>query len=291
MVVFARLISYEEQCIQLGFGTTPLPLRYAMDVLDLKKDILENEKSLTPDTLLKYDDIVRDAYFVWAKSAYQLPQITNNDGDPIVLCTLYYKLSCSPKMVFDHLVPLCKGEKPKNLLMDGKFRNNELYSIRFPWIKNQSKDLILGDIKIEDNKLIICVNSVERSKKIQKEIKRRLPEAIFESEKVKPLNLKNLKQKSAAPSPPTVEEKTIIRMYLKKYYKEWLDSPLPALNGKTPRQTAKTDEGKERLEFLLLDFEMSNQHQSAHLEIDVQALRQELGLEPAFSVNEALIET
>jgi hypothetical protein len=278
-IVFARLISYEGQSIQIGFGTISLPLRYAMEVLDLKKNILEQEKNLTSAVLLKYDHDLRKAYFVWSEFANQPPKICNNDGDPIVLCTLYYKLSCSPKRAFDELAPLCKGENPKALLVDEKFdEKGELYSIQFPWLKNRKTDLILGDIKIERSQLMIHVNSVERSKKIQQEIKKRLREAIFENEDREFLDLENVEKKIPISSPLTKEGEKMMQAYLKNYYRQWLDSPLPTLNGRTPREAAKTLEGQERLHFLLLDFEISNHSQSPYLRIDTQTLRQELGL-------------
>ncbi|MCP5505395.1 MAG: SEC-C domain-containing protein [Chlamydiales bacterium] len=278
MVAFARLISLKDQSIQISFGTTPLPIRYAMNVLDLKQEILKHEKNLTTASLMKYDDDLREAYLVWAESAY-LPQgFCNNDGDPIVFCTLHYKLKCSPKEAFDQLASLCKGEDPNELLEDGEFdKNRELKAIQFPWFKNRSNNLILGDIKIKRDQLTIHVNSVERSKKIRKEIEKRLPEALFKKmDTESPENLKN--KKSSPPLLPSAEEKEIMKAFLKNYYRDWLDTSLPALHGKTPREAAKTADGRERLELLLCDFELNNQEKGDHLRIDVQALRQELGL-------------
>lgn len=279
-IIFARLLSYEDQDIQIGFGTVVLPLKYAMDVLDLKKDLLEQEKSLTPAMLLKYDNDLRAAYFIWSESLNRLPEICNNDGDSILLCTLHYQLTCSPRIAFDQLASLCKGEDPEELLEDGELdKTGELYSIQFPWLKNRTTDLILGNVKIEGNQLIIDVNSIKRSKKIQQEISKRLPEAIFKKENRESLDLENKKEKKVIqPTPLSAMEQEIMQTFLKDHYKRWLDLSLPVLNGQTPRQAAKTDEGRERLELLLLDFEMSSQCQSAHLCIDVQTLRQELGL-------------
>lgn len=278
MIAFARLISLKDQSIQISFGTTPLPMRYAMDILDLKQEILKKEKNLTIASLMKYDDDLRGAYLAWAESAHQPPRFCNNDGDPIVLCTLHYKLKCSPKEAFDQLASLCKGEDPNELLEDGEFgKNHELKAIQFPWLKSRSNNLILGDIKIKRDQLTVHVNSIERSKKIRKEIEKRLPEALFK--KMDTESPENLKSKKASPSPLLpAEEKEMMKAFLKNYYHDWLDTSLPALHGKTPREAAKTDEGRERLELLLCDFEMSNQEKGDHLRIDVQALRQELGL-------------
>ncbi|NGX60606.1 MAG: hypothetical protein K940chlam9_00069 [Chlamydiae bacterium] len=45
----------------------------------------------------------------------------------------------------------------------------------------------------------------------------------------------------------------MIKESLKKYYEDWLDMPIQVLDGKTPREGAKTAEGREILELLLLD--------------------------------------
>jgi hypothetical protein len=278
MIAFARLISLKDQSIQISFGTTPLPMQYAMDVLDLKQEILKKEKNLTTASLMKYDDDLRGAYLAWAESLHQSPRFCNNDGDPIVLCTLNYKLKCIPKKAFDQLVPLCKGENPNELLKNGEFgKNHELKVIQFPWLKSRSNNLILGDIKIKRDQLTVHVNSIKRSKKIQKEIEKRLPEAVFQRmDTESPENLKS--KKASSPPLPPAKEKEIIKAFLKNYYRDWLDTSLPVLKGKTPREAAKTAEGRKRLELLLCDFEMSNQEKADHLRIDVQAIRQELRL-------------
>lgn len=281
MIIFARLVSLKDQSIQISFGTTPLPIRCAMNVLDLKQELLKQEQNLTTTSLMKYDDELRGAYLAWAESAYQPPRFCNNEGDLIEFCTLHYKLKCSPKEAFDRLAPLCKGENPNKLLEDGEFgKNHELKAIEFPWFKSRSNNLILGEIKIKRDQLTIHVNSIERSKKIRKEIEKRLPEAVFKKmDTESPENLKS--KKASSLRLPSAEEKEMMKAFLENYYRSWLDTSLPALHGKTPREAAKTEEGRERLELLLRDFEMSNQEKGDHRRIDVQALRQELALIPA----------
>ncbi|WP_184309251.1 antitoxin Xre/MbcA/ParS toxin-binding domain-containing protein [Anaerosolibacter carboniphilus] len=38
--------------------------------------------------------------------------------------------------------------------------------------------------------------------------------------------------------------------YLDNYYDDWIDTPIPALDGQTPREAAKSSEGKRMLEDL-----------------------------------------
>ncbi|MDN5924659.1 MAG: MbcA/ParS/Xre antitoxin family protein, partial [Xanthomonadales bacterium] len=39
--------------------------------------------------------------------------------------------------------------------------------------------------------------------------------------------------------------------YLRTHYSRWVDDPLPALDGRTPRQVATTPEGREQVEALV----------------------------------------
>ncbi len=65
---------------------------------------------------------------------------------------------------------------------------------------------------------------------------------------------------------------------LAKHWDEWVDVPLPALDGKTPRQAAKSALGRERLEALFAEFTWRNETQPTHLRVDVATLRQKLKL-------------
>ncbi len=66
--------------------------------------------------------------------------------------------------------------------------------------------------------------------------------------------------------------------YQRKHYETWPDIPLPALDGQTPRQAAKTPEGRKRLIRLLKDMELQ-ESRSEH-PFDFGFLWDELGLKP-----------
>lgn len=277
-VLFTRVIFHKGRYVQLSPSPFLLPLRYAMNILDLKKLILKQEPDFTPQALLEYDNELRGFYFSLLEASSRPPKFFNQDGDPIKLCTLQYKLAGSPKEAFDQLIPLCKGEDPKNIFQDGVFdRKNELSSIQIPWLKNKSTNLIMGNIKIEGDSLSVFVNSEKRSKQIQKEIEKRLPSARLEV-----LSIETLERACKTPTKPhpkpTLEQQQRLQAYYRDYYSKWLNTPLPILNDKTPRQAVTIPEEKEKLELLLLDFEFNNEHQESYEQIDVSDLRAKLNL-------------
>ena len=58
---------------------------------------------------------------------------------------------------------------------------------------------------------------------------------------------------------------------------DWLDTPIPAFNGQTPRQTARSETGRERLEALLLRYDQPDRVPEP-FDPDLAALCRELGL-------------
>ena len=65
----------------------------------------------------------------------------------------------------------------------------------------------------------------------------------------------------------------------KRHWEAWLDQPVPALGGVTPRVAATTALGRERLEALLSDFDFRNRQRDPDERVDIGRLRQALDLD------------
>ena len=65
---------------------------------------------------------------------------------------------------------------------------------------------------------------------------------------------------------------------MQRHWDAWIDTKVPALGNRTPRQAAKTARGRERLEALLNDFARSTEQQSPVFQPDLADLRRRLGL-------------
>jgi len=65
----------------------------------------------------------------------------------------------------------------------------------------------------------------------------------------------------------------------REHWNAWFDLPIPALNDLSPREASRTEEGRDLLDSLLLEYE---RHQNDSLENifkpDIATLRRELGL-------------
>lgn len=67
--------------------------------------------------------------------------------------------------------------------------------------------------------------------------------------------------------------------FKKRHYVRWLDQPLPALHGRTPRDAARTAAGRAKLELLLKQMEHMENH-SPSVPFDFSALRRGLRVDP-----------
>jgi hypothetical protein len=77
--------------------------------------------------------------------------------------------------------------------------------------------------------------------------------------------------------PPEVRLK--LEEHARQHWVTWFDVPVPALNNMTPREAAKSEEGRELLESLLLDYERHDDDSNENLmRPDVPELRRKLGM-------------
>ena len=70
-----------------------------------------------------------------------------------------------------------------------------------------------------------------------------------------------------------------MRKLAKEHWDTWYDIPVPALNDMTPREAARSVEGRDLLNSLLLEYEINNMSADEFLHADIPALRRELGLD------------
>ncbi|HSL22694.1 MAG TPA: hypothetical protein VK886_14265 [Vicinamibacterales bacterium] len=75
---------------------------------------------------------------------------------------------------------------------------------------------------------------------------------------------------------PEVQE--FLREQGERHWENWLDTRLPALGNRTPRQAAGTPEGRERLEALFAEFAWMSERAENPISPDLTALRAKLGL-------------
>jgi len=182
--------------------------------------------------------------------------------------------------------------------------------------KQMGGSVLLGLLKIEGRSLVAEVNSANRAAEIRRLIEKRLGKRVtYKTTLIEPIESEIEKMWEAAiseaaedfkiPQPPRtrssrqkgkfrsddsladsdipLEALPKVHAMLKELFEHqwqvWFDEPVPALNNMTPREAARTPEGRGLLESLLLYYEQENSRDpDSPANPNIPALRRELGL-------------
>ncbi len=299
-IVFGKLVKVDHVAILEASVAFFIPPGEKFAILELRKKLLESENPPPPALLEKYEHKMLAIYQVVYDRLFNppTPSLRNTDGDAMVFQKLVYDTQ-SPQAAFNALKQLCIDSTEDELLQNAEFNAaSELHRIEFPWLKksnakNKSWDnTILGHIRINGRQLTVEVNSGKRAQQFQRLIKKLLPEAryktsVIESPQAKLEHIQDQGESAQARQRREEQEKLNnhpevrkkITEFMREHYRQWPHEKLPALNGKTPLQAIKTEDGREMVEALLRDFELSNADSNLPVDSSIfDELRERLGL-------------
>ena len=160
----------------------------------------------------------------------------------------------------------------------------------YTWHDKRNKDgsaTILGTAKIKDNKLILERNSKKRLEKGKRLILKTLSDAVVHKLDTfqDPLEAMKSHKESSTAKPenelPMELQQKVHAQFMQKHCEKWLKDKIPALGGRTPMQTVKTEEGRRKVIDLLKSFENIEElnRQEGRPHYDISWMWQRLGLE------------
>lgn len=132
------------------------------------------------------------------------------------------------------------------------------------------------------------VNSARRADRLKREIAERLGKqaTLIDITVVDPLKALEERRRQgggndtpdepAAETSPELQE--VEEQMLRRQWADWLDTRVPALGNKTPRQAARTAGGRERLEALLGEFARDAAHGRLGIATHLASIRSALAL-------------
>jgi hypothetical protein len=295
-LIFARVLTIDEVSLTLGVAPFVVPPRWHTHIIDWR-DRMFGKRLMTRQDLADCDLEIRDLYFdITAELLNPTPpQLCNTDGDPIALTTLTYDLKTTANSAFERLLLLAT--------LDGEVHEDEVTrdesgavtSATFSWIKSGNRqhrhweNTILGTMRIETGRLVADVNSTRRANRLKREIAKRLGQSatLIETTVVDPSEALEARARGEAavktqvepPAEPPEELQAIQADLLRQEWTAWLDTRVPALGNKTPRQAARTTSGRERLEALLAAFDRDAESGPPGTAAHLAAVRSTLALE------------
>lgn len=300
--------------IRSNIATSPYALRPTAkrDVLELRKWMLDeigNEK-ITAEHLHEFEYDIRALYLNILKGMFAPPRLTNTDNDPLVPQKLYFDIESADK-AFHALKDLAAGSSDSDLLEDATIKARLIVKAEIPWLggrdearKRLGGPVLLGLLKIDEDRLVVEVNSKQRAELIRQLIEERLGNtATYKTTLIEPIESRVEEMWKAAADGTTgfsartksenlerngfiaaedaqPELRAMMEQIARQHWESWFDLPVPALNDMTPREAAKTEEGRDLLESLLLFYESSQDDSLDNITApNILALRQELGMD------------
>ena len=244
-------------------------------IVALRARIAQAHETVTPEVLCEYDIELRDLFFDIADRAFnpQRPALQNTDGEPLSMRKLLFDLEVAPQAAFDALKHLALEESDEQLLVDAiRDKDGGLRRVDFPWKRRGNKvhpeweATVMGRIEIDGARLTAEVNSEARADAVSREIESALGERVqFRVTQVRSMEtlLEDAHASDAVRSAreqhdrlaesPEVREK--IAEMMAAHFERWVDQPLPALDGRTPRDAVKDADGREVVESLVIQAE------------------------------------
>jgi hypothetical protein len=214
------------------------------------------------------------------------------------MTTLTYELSVAPAEALERLRPLATLDGDTHVEDETFDAAGRLTSATLQWVKAGNRKMkawdntILGRLRLEGSRLVVDVNSARRRDRIAREVTKRLGSAAaLVDTTVTDIAAELQKRRkgagglaAAAESEDAARERpaelaAIEAEVARQQWDAWVDTKVPALGNRTPRQAAKSARGRERLEALLSDFGRLAERSPSPAVPDIATLRKTLGLE------------
>jgi hypothetical protein len=205
---------------------------------------------------------------------WQPPRMCNTDGDELLWHTASFSVA-NPADTRQALL-----QRP-----DVQYDDEE---DEFIWIKETGEGakmlggpVTMGRMEFVGDELVLTVNSAQRLATARTWLEK-LPGVAFRNVKTRPWNEDEkdlpMDERMPEPEPPEMTPELIahVQDMMDRHYKEWIDTPVPALGGQTPRQACRTEAGRQQVTMLIRT--MPDPMGDASVRAPREAMLRELGL-------------
>lgn len=224
-----------------------------------------------------------------------VPALHNRDGDPVEFIDATHAVAAGKRRAIiaalDSEPKLVRsGARPPTWDWTGRVQSTSRTSAgpetSFEIDMHDPHDpavVLLGSVTLSRGRLVVSVNSRSRLSRLMEFLQQRIA-GLVGTAKIRSSaaeTLADADEGAGAPRRrPGKVERELMARHLEAYYRSWIDEPIPALGGRTPRAAAQDFEGRQQLVSLLRYME----NMQARASRDVQryefgALWRALGIE------------
>jgi hypothetical protein len=267
-----------------GAHAQPLPPRFAETVTREARRMCRVRTRPVSAEKLRDPELQLDLLVLWRDVVGDManqppPVLLNTDGDPIALTTDSFALLAPRDEVVHRLTEVPGVQEPEQ---EG---NDAVFVVTKPGnpMNRSWENTIIGRMVLSRTRLSIETNSTRRADALRSLVEARLAGLVRFSLRTEENASHMMADALAAPRVGpvqerlTAEEEVAIREFRERHMRDWLDDSIPALEGLTPRDAARSSRARPKLETLLKEFEQHEARLPEQQRIDLRSLREPLG--------------
>lgn len=289
-VVLGRVVDDGGISVLCGLFPSILPPMEAAEVVRQVRGRLRRKRAV-PVERLRDAKIGRYMIGVWEDAVEELrvrrsvpPILQNTDGEDMLFTIDHFSFEPAVRREVEERLASMEGVQPP--ASDG---SDKLYMFAHSGKPKQGgmEHTIIGTVRVSEGKLRQETNSVPRADRLRARIgeacgglvrhrtREHADPRVFLKDGAAP---RRPRDEPHGPIPPS-EAGRLVREFKESHYAGWVDLPIPALGGETPREAVRTKEGKRQVDLLLKELENSESRLPEEERFDFTGLRKRLGLD------------
>ena len=276
--ILGRVVDHDGISVLCGIHPRPLPPLDAAEVVRRVRGRLRR-KSAIPAERLRDAKIGRYLIARWEDQVEEVdlrhdlpPRLRNTDGDELLLTTDHFTVRPEDRAALEaSLLGMEEVEPPAPDNPEPCFTFVRAGNAMNPGWDNT----ILGSVRLSSDALVLETNSVVRADALRARLESICGALVRHvvREHSDPTALL-ARAASDGPTPraeidESPEVQQLLRDFRARHMAAWIDQPVPALGGKTPRQAAGSQQGRASLDLLLRSIEHDDARRPAEDRMDV----------------------
>lgn len=212
-----------------------------------------------------------EEWIAWLRSLRALPRMRTSEGDELLFCRATYRV-LDPTVARARLAEVLEADPEGGSLAWGE--------------RGGEAGLVRGVVHVEGDELRLETVSAERLRGLMAIVAQAVPDAALVEEHRETLAEALARRAEADEEPEAAEEpppelRRFLAEHMERYAERWVDEPIPALGGLTPRQARDDPTRREDLMALLRESERLEEAaaESGGAAMPVARIRALLGLE------------
>ena len=276
--VLARVIDFGGRSLFGGTHGRPLPPTEAAEVVRAVRSKLRVRSGEVPIERLQDPRIGRFLIDEWNdvvaerdERASKPPVLQNTDGDPLLFVKESFSFDAAQRAEIERRI----GSMDE---VDDVKREKRETIVTFARTRDKT---VVGRVFVGRDSLRIETNSERRADALRRRVRDACGHLGRDGERTteEPSSMLAAAREATKPTPRmTPREEVLLRQVKEAHYHDWIDQPIPALGGKTPRAAARSKKSREALDLLLRDMENHENRLPERARFDVGWIRKELGL-------------